>query len=1020
MRHSLPDFVCGKAQNRRQHANQRTQDTIDCSLCRAAAQTIGLIAVQTILDHIEVEVGHINNTEIMNCMEYGVEFVAIISLTNLCSKVVQLHQCPLIQLRHICVCNSVGLRIKVKQVAQNVASRVTDLEVVLRQMLEHVLGNTHILTVVRRSNPQTHYICAILLEDILRSNTIAQRLGHLLALLINNHTVGDNRLVRSLALRSNRSQHRGLEPAAILVIAFQIYVNRGLLTFAVLDNSTPGGTGIKPYIHGVGFLVELAAAALTLDACRQDLSSRHVEPCVGALFTEQISNGLNRLLIYQRLAALLAGEDRNRNTPDTLTGNTPVGTLTDHGGHALLTPAGNPLDVFTSLDCVILERINRAEPLLGGTEDDRIFAAPTMRIAVHDVLGCEKGAAVIQILENNLVGIVNEHTLVLAGFGGVTALAVNRNDNRDVVSLANDKVISTKARSGMNTAGTGIERYMVTGDNQRITVEQRVLGLDQLQIRAENGCENFPAVNAGSLHNRSNQFLSQNINLAVRNLNEIVLEVRVQRNCKVARNGPGSGGPNYEIYILLGTKQLGDNTLVIGYSELYKDRLTRNILVLNLCLSQCGLVVRAPVNRLLTLVDVTLLSHLAENLNLSSLVIVGQGQVRAIPVADNAQTLKLGTLGIDMIVCKLFTLGAELRSGNLAAIHAVSLDCLTLNRKTMGIPARNVRSLITHHIARTQNKILEDLIQCVTHMQIAVCIRRAVVQNEKRLALVLLHQFMVEVVLLPVFQKTRLALRQTGTHREFGFGQIDRIVVILLHCAVFSPFAYLLNVLRVVFSAELQFAEVEFTRCIFHWCIALPSRICVLCIFSLLYRSEVFALRQLCQCSCLRLIQLCYMSDKLSSVLAGSLQFLFLSVDFRLGVFHLVCGFILRRSNDLLCFLLRLVNCFLRNRLCGQQGTVHSFFNTAVLFNFIDQHLHFCLHSSVFLLHRCKFLCNTLEKSIDRLHVISAENRLFKADFLYFLHRHMFFLRLYIICRTDTEKWSGCARPKSAPFVRQA
>lgn len=219
---------------------------------------------------------------------------------------------------------------------------------------------------------------------------------------------------------------------------------------------------------------------------------------------------------------------------------------------------------------------------------------------------------------------------------------------------------------------------------------------------------------------------------------------------------------------------------------------------------------------------------------------------------------------------------------------------------------------------------------------------------------------------------------------------------------------------------ELQFAEVEFTRCIFHWCIALPSRICVLCIFSLLYRSEVFALRQLCQRSCLRLIQLCYMSDKLSSVLAGSLQFLFLGVDFRLGVFHLVCGFILRRSNDLLCFLLRLVDCLLCNRLSGQQGTVHSFFNTAVFFNFIDQHLHFCLHSSVFLLHRCKFLCNTLEKSIDRLHVISAENRFFKADFLYFLHRHMFFLRLYIICRTDTEKWSGCARPKSAPFVRQA
>ena len=56
------------------------------------------------------------------------------------------------------------------------------------------------------------------------------------------------------------------------------------------------------------------------------------------------------------------------------------------------------------------------------------------------------------------------------------------------------------------------------------------------------------------------------------------------------------------------------------------------------------------------------------------------------------------------------------------------------------------------------------------------------------------------------------------------------------------------------------------------------------------------------------------MSDKLSSVLAGSLQFLFLGVDFHLSVFHLVCGFILRRSNDLLCFLLRLVDCLLCNR----------------------------------------------------------------------------------------------------------
>ena len=91
----------------------------------------------------------------------------------------------------------------------------------------------------------------------------------------------------------------------------------------------------------------------------------------------------------------------------------------------------------------------------------------------------------------------------------------------------------------------------------------------------------------------------------------------------------------------------------------------------------------------------------------------------------------------------------------------------------------------------------------MAHVQVAVGIRGAVVQNEDRLALVFFHQLVIQFILLPMLQKTRLALGQAGTHRKISFWQIDRIVIILLHCAVFSPFEVaLLYILGVVFRPK--------------------------------------------------------------------------------------------------------------------------------------------------------------------------------------------------------------------------
>ena len=237
----------------------------------------------------------------MNCVENGVELVAVVTLAYLCGQFIQLHQRPLVQIGQVSISDCIGLGIEISEVAQNIAGRVADLQIVLREMLEHILGDTHILTVVRRGNPQAHNISAVLFENVLRGNAVAERLGHLLALLINDHAMRNDRLIRRLALRCDRGQHRGLEPAAILVIAFQIYVDRSLLTLTVFNDCAPGRTGVEPYVHGIGFLVEIGAAALALDAFRQDLSSGHIEPCVGtrsatALMVCSLTSGLPHFL----------------------------------------------------------------------------------------------------------------------------------------------------------------------------------------------------------------------------------------------------------------------------------------------------------------------------------------------------------------------------------------------------------------------------------------------------------------------------------------------------------------------------------------------------------------------------------------------------------------------------------------------------------------------------------------------------------------------------------------------------
>ena len=99
--HILPDFIRSESKDWRNHSCHSVKNDINCSLSSTTKLTIALFCIKSILENIKVEVTHIYNTEIVNSMEYLMEFKAFITLTNLIIKLIKLHQSPLINRKEL-------------------------------------------------------------------------------------------------------------------------------------------------------------------------------------------------------------------------------------------------------------------------------------------------------------------------------------------------------------------------------------------------------------------------------------------------------------------------------------------------------------------------------------------------------------------------------------------------------------------------------------------------------------------------------------------------------------------------------------------------------------------------------------------------------------------------------------------------------------------------------------------------------------------------------------------------------
>ena len=216
---------------------------------------------------------------------------------------------------------------------------------------------------------------------------------------------------------------------------------------------------------------------------------------------------------------------------------------------------------------------------------------------MHDLFGSEEGTGLFHVVQDDGVGLFNEHTLIFSGIVGVAALIVDGHDHVHAVAAAGLIVVRAEAGRGVDAAGTGIHRDIV-GQHQTARLgQERVLRQHVLIEVAGVSLDDRIVLDLADLHDLFDERLGDDVHLAViLVLHDGVALVGVQGDGKVTGQRPDRGRPNDEVE--LGLVEMAQLAEIVVHRELDVHGRAGIVLILDLRLSQGGLVVIAPVNGL--------------------------------------------------------------------------------------------------------------------------------------------------------------------------------------------------------------------------------------------------------------------------------------------------------------------------------------------------------------------------------------------------------------------------------------
>ena len=150
------------------------------------------------------------------------------------------------------------------------------------------------------------------------------------------------------------------------------------------------------------------------------------------------------------------------------------------------------------------------------------------------------------------------------------------------------------------------------------------------------------------------------------------------------------------------------------------------------------------------------------------------GQVRVFPFACHAQAFEFFALNINPAFGEFAAFGTEIDNVNFVfvfAFGAVLFFDFPFDRQTVAIPTWDIPRITAQHLLAAHDEVFQDLVQCVTDMQMPVRIGGAIMQHKWRTPR-FFAQAVIDTHFFPSCQPIRFTLWQTCAHWKFGFRQV--------------------------------------------------------------------------------------------------------------------------------------------------------------------------------------------------------------------------------------------------------
>ena len=206
-----------------------------------------------------------------------------------------------------------------------------------------------------------------------------------------------------------------------------------------------------------------------------------------------------------------------------------------------------------------------------------------------------------------------------------------------------------------------------------------------------------------------------------------------------------------------------------------------DILIFDLGLGERGLFDGRPHHRLGAAIKHVVGGEFEQFAHDRGLGLIIHRQIRMVPVAADAEALELLALGVNPMLRIGAAFGAELLDRNLVLVElflAILLLDLPFDRQTVAVPAGHIGRVLALQRLGADDHVLEDMVQRMADVHVAIGVGRAVVEDELVAALAAFANLAFEVALQPFRQNQRLLLRQAGLHREVGLGQEDGVAIV--------------------------------------------------------------------------------------------------------------------------------------------------------------------------------------------------------------------------------------------------